>query len=1212
MSHQEIMDGNMAAAHVAYAFSDVAGIYPITPSSSMGEWVDIWQTEERKNLFDQPVKVVEMQSEAGVAGFIHGSLKTGALTTTFTSSQGLLLMLPNMYKIAGELLPAVFHVAARSITTNALSIFGDHSDVMAVRQAGFAMLSEATVQEIADLSIVAHLATLESSIPFVSFFDGFSTSHELQKVVVIDDDELRPLIPQEALEIFRQRGMNPNHPTASGTNQGPDLYFQQRETVNRHYQIVPYLVQKYMKAINQLRGTNYDLVRYYGHPEADRVIVAMGSVSETIKQTVDYLVAKNEKVGFLQIHLYRPFPIESFIDKMPASVQGIAVLDRTKEAGSLGEPLLMDVQSVFYSNQRQPNIIGGRYGIGSKDTTPSQILAVYDELTKLNPKKSFTIGIEDDVTHLSLPLGPELDLTTQDTYQVKCYGFGGDGTVGANKSILQIIGENTDNQIQGSFYYDSRKQSGITISNLRFGRAPIQSAYPVQEPDFVGVSMPGYLRKLDLVKGLKTGGVFLLNTTWSKERLEQLLPNSLKRYLAEHEIQFYVINAYKICQEVGLHGKPSVCMKAAFFKITHHLPLDVAIEAMKKEVIRKFSHKKSNIVEQNLQAIMMAIASVERVEVPADWRNCFDTEKRTIPQTTKFIQNIQEPVNRLEGNSVTVGQLIDHGMVAGDIPLGTAFAEKRSTALEVPQWNSEFCVQCNQCSFVCPHAAIRPFLVEEDELDQAPEGYVVKDFKGKDGLLYRIQVSVKDCTGCELCVKACPAQGKALKMVSVNEEYDDRLKQEAINWAFSMTLRAKENPAKPGTLAHTQFEKPLLEFSGACAGCGETPYVKLLTQLFGARMMIANATGCSSIWGGMAPTTPFSTNDHGQGPAWSNSLLEDNAEFGYGMMIANQTRRKALIPLMQAAQSEASPALFALMQDWIDHIDQGKGTIARSSKLLDLLRIEIATDTPLLQQIYEQRDLFVKPSQWIVGGDGWAYDIGFGGLDHVLASGADVNILVLDNEVYSNTGGHVSKGTPTSAIAKFSASGNKGGKKDLGMMAMTYGNVYVAQVASGANPIQVIKAFEEAESYPGPSIIIAYVPCIAHRLEGGMQETLQEAKEAVESGYWSLYRYNPSLEEEGKNPMQLDYKRPNFDKMIAFMLKQERFSSLEQVNPIEADKLFHQTILQARRRFSNYARMSGDYEAFLKRETKVQGHRQKEEKTTNKSSLQTILDTLEF
>ena len=1216
MVHQEIMDGNTAAAHIAYAFSEVAGIYPITPSSTMGEHVDSWQTEGRKNLFGQPLKIVEMQSEAGVAGFIHGSLKTGALTTTFTSSQGLLLMLPNMYKIAGELLPTVFHVAARSVATNALSIFGDHSDVMATRQSGFAMLAEGSVQEVMDLSTVAHLATLETSIPFVSFFDGFTTSHEVQKITVLDEEDIKPLLNQEALDIFRSRGMNPNHPTVSGTNQGPDLYFQQRETVNRHYQIIPYVVQKYMKQLNQIQGTNYDLVVYHGHPAAREIIVAMGSVSSTIRQTVDYLNQQGRKVGFLQIHLYRPFPVEQFLKKIPSTVTSVAVLDRTKEPGAVGEPLFMDVQTAFYESNRHPRIIGGRYGIGSKDTTPSQIVAVYDELQKEQAKKRFTIGIEDDVTNLSLTVGKPLDLTAPDTYQTKFWGLGGDGTVSMNKSNIRIIGEHTDNQIQGYFYYDSRKQNGVTISHLRFGKSAINSAYFIQNTDFVGVSMPVYLRKFDVLEGLKKGGIFLLNTNWTKEQLSRLLPNSVKKYLAENDIQFYVINAYKIAQEAGLYGKFSICMQAAFFELTKVLPMDQALQLMKTELVRTHSHKSQQVIEQNMQAISLSVGALEKIEVPKEWLHCKNEEAVKKEKVRNYTTCIQEPINRLEGNNVSVGQLIENGMVAGEIPLGTAPLEKRSVAWEVPQWNAEFCVQCGQCSFVCPHAAIRPFLAEEVELDVAPTGYRVRDFKGKDGLMYRIQVSVENCTGCELCVKACPAKGKALKMMPVTLENEEKLKEEAINWAFSMTLRTKENPAKPGTIAYTQFEQPLLEFSSACSGCGETPYVKLLTQLFGSRMMIANATGCSSIWGGMAPTSPYSTNKQGQGPAWSNSLLEDNAEFGYGMMIANSTQRKALISLMQQAKAEASTDLQALMQDWIERIDESRGTKSRSAKLINLLEEELSTKTPLLQQLYDKRDLFVKPSQWIVGGDGWAYDIGYGGLDHVLASGADVNILVLDNEVYSNTGGHVSKSTPTSAIAKFSSSGNRGSKKDLGMMAMTYGNVYVAQVASGANPIQVIKAFEEAESYPGPSIIIAYVPCIAHRLEGGMQRTLQEAKDAVASGYWSLYRYNPQLVQQNKNPMILDFKRPTFDKMIDFMLKQERYSALRQVNPLEADKLFKQTVTHARRRFLNYAKLSGDYERFIAREEKPKSADAqilaKKEKTTDDTSFQHILQNLDF
>ena len=1185
MAHQEIMDGNAAAAYIAYQFSQVAGIYPITPSSGMGELVDIWQAEGRKNLFGEKMRVVEMQSEAGVAGFIHGSLKSGALTTTFTSSQGLLLMLPNMYKIAGELLPTVFHVAARSVSTNALSIFGDHSDVMAVRQSGFALLSEGSVQEVMDLAAVAHLATLECSVPFVNFFDGFLTSHETQKINVLQSNDLKKLINQEALEIFQSRGMNPNHPTVSGTNQGPDLYFQQRETVNRNYQVVPFVVQKYMKKINELQGTNYDLVQYYGHPEAQEVIIVMGSVSSTVQQVVDHLIKLGRKVGMIQVHLYRPFPVACFLEKLPDTVHSIAVLDRTKEPGALGEPLYLDVQAALYDCPNRPRIIGGRFGIGSKDTTPAQIIAVFKELQKEDPKKHFTIGIEDDVTKLSLEIEEEIDLTPSDTYQVKFWGLGGDGTVSMNRSTIHIIGEKTDKQVQAYFYFDSRKREGVTISHLRFGQNAIKSTYLTQQTDFIGITMPAYLQQYDVLEGLKPGGIFLLNTPWNKEQLERRLPAKMKKFIANNHIEFYTINACKIAQEAGLTGKFSISMQAAFFKLTGVLPFNIAQKAMEDKIVKAFSKKSELLVSQNLRAIALSIDALEKITIPPEWGTCEDRPKKQGNYRNHFKKQIQEPFSRLKGSDISVGQLIDNGMVAGSLPLGGTATEKKSLSWEVPEWDPAYCVQCGLCSFVCPHAAIRPFLVEEDELNVAPEGYQVKDFKGKDGLMYRIQVSVEDCTGCELCVKVCPSKGKALKMIS-SIENEKKLKEEAINWAFSMTLRAKENPGKPGTVAYTQFEQPLLEFSGACGGCGETPYVKLLTQMFGDRMVVANATGCSSIWGALGASTPYTTNQKGCGPAWSNSLLEDNAEFGYGMMVANDTRRKSLIKLMEEAKNEASHDLSLLMNDWIEHFGEGKGTRARAAKLQQALEKECSETTPVLNELYSHKDLFVKPSQWIVGGDGWAYDIGYGGLDHVLASGADVNILVLDNEVYSNTGGHLSKGTPTAAIAKFSAAGNRSTKKDLGMLAMTYGNVYVAQVANGANPIQVIKAFEEAENYPGPSIIIAYVPCITHRLEGGMSRTIEEAKEAVNSGYWSLYRFNPSLIKENKCPMILDFKHPKFENMIPFILKQERFSALQIVNKKEAEKLYQLTVEQARRRFLNYAKLSGDYDSFLKKESK--------------------------
>ncbi len=1174
MRKMKTMDGNAAAAYISYAFTELAAIYPITPSSTMAELVDQWSAEGKKNIFGQPVKVVEMQSEAGAAGVVHGSLKTGALTTTYTASQGLLLMIPNMYKIAGELLPSVFHVASRALTTNALNIFGDQGDVMAARQTGFAMLSESSVQEVMDLAPVAHLASIEASVPFMNFFDGFRTSHEIQKVAVLDYEELAPLVNQEKLAEFRRRSMNPNHPSVSGMNQNPDIHFQQRETINPYYEKLPGIVQKYMTEINRLRGTNYDLVTYYGAEDAEEVIVTMGSVAQTIEQTVDYLQEQGRKVGFLNVHLYRPFPVETFLEKIPQSVKAIAVLDRTKEPGAGGEPLLLDVQSAMYETDIRPTIIGGRYGLGSKDVLPNQIVAVFDELMKERSamKKRFTIGIDDDLTYTSLEVGKPLDLTNPKTYQAKFWGFGSDGTVGANKSAIKIIGNHTDKYAQGFFYYDSKKSGGLTVSHLRFGETPIRSTYLIEHSDFVACHTAAYLHTYDLVKGLKKGGTFLLNTIWNDEQLARFLPNQLKRYLAENEIQFYTINAVKLASEVGLGGRINTAMETAFFKLAQIMPFEQVLPILKEEALKSYGHKSMKVVEKNIQAIDKTVELLHQVPVPAEWRTLEVQPRKHSENVSDFVHEIVEPINRQEGNALSVATLAKNGMTDGRMPLGTAAVEKRGVALEVPEWISDRCTMCNECAFVCPHAAIRPFLADEEEMTEAPEGFIVRDLRGADGLKYRIQVSVKDCTGCGLCVEACPAKGKALVMRPYEEE-----KEQAMNWAFAMTLLQKENPAKPNTVLGSQFNKPLLEFSGACSGCGETPYVKLLTQMFGDRMLIANATGCSSIWGAAAGVTPYTTNEQGQGPAWSNSLLEDNAEFGYGMLLATQARRERLASKMTKAFSVASDSLRLLMEDWIAHLSESEGTQQRAAKLRAAL-LEEKTNQPLLEAIYDDQDLFVKPSQWMIGGDGWAYDIGYGGIDHVLASGADVNMLVLDNEVYSNTGGQTSKATPASAIAKFAASGKYASKKDLGMMAMTYENVYVAQIASGANQMQTIKAFEEAEKFPGPSIIIAYTPCITHGLAGGMSQTLKEAKDAVHSGYWSLYRYNPLLREKGKEPMTLDFKKPDFSLMKEFMRQQVRFASLESSQPDTAELLFNKTINDAKRRFYNYARLAGQEE----------------------------------
>ena len=1175
---KKTMDGNMAAAHVAYAFSEIAMIYPITPSSPMADYTDAWSISGRKNIWGQPVKLSEMQSEAGAAGALHGAIKAGALATTFTSSQGLLLMLPNMYKMAGELLPGVIHVAARAIATGALNISGDHSDVMAARSTGFAMLAASSVQEVMDLSAVSHLTTIEASVPFLNFFDGFRTSHEIQKIDVLDYEDLAPLINQEKLRAFRQRAMNPDHPSVSGTNQNADIYFQQRETVNPFYEELPARVQKYMREINHLRGTDYDLVDYYGAPDAEEVIVSMGSVAGTVRQTVDYLNHQGRKVGFLNIHLYRPFPSENFLEKLPKTVTSLAVLDRTKEAGSNAEPLLLDIKDLLF--EQNISVIGGRYGIGGKDTRPEHIVAVFEQLKNKSVNQSFTIGIEDDQTHLSLPLAGDLDLTSVDTYQAKFWGFGSDGTVGANKATIKIIGDHTDKYVQGAFEYDSKKSGGLTVSHLRFGDSPIQSEYMISHPNFVACHNTTYVRQYDLTKGLRPGGIFLLNTSWTDEQLDRNLPAQLKKYIAENAIRFYTIDAAKIAHTTGLGRRINTIMQVAFFKLTDIMPFDKVYEILKADA-QKYARKSPKIVEQNLQAMEAALDHLHEVKVPGSW---IETKEKVItaaPADTarkRYVFNFLDKVNAFEGDQLTV-QDVATNVAAGSSPLGISAFEKRGIALEVPEWNGAACTQCNECSFVCPHAAIRPFLADEDEWNVAPEGFSVMDYRGKDGLKYRIQVSIEDCTGCGLCVEACPKKGQALKMVPYESQ-----KAQAINWAFGMTLKQKENPARSGTVAATQFNQPLFEFSGACSGCGETPYIKLLTQMFGDRMMISNATGCSSIYGG-SQAAPYATNHAGQGPAWSNSLFEDNAEYGYGMWFASQTRRQKLAAQVKVALPELSDTLAQLAEDWVEHLEDSEGTRARAEKFKALLKEE-KENSALLQEIYNEKDQFVKPTQWIFGGDGWAYDIGFGGLDHVIASGADVNILVMDNEVYANTGGQVSKGTPASAIAQFASGGKVAAKKDLGFMAMTYGNVYVAQIASGANMMQTIKAFDEAEKHNGPSLIIAYTPCITHGNYEGMSKVLDEAKAAVNSGYWQLYRYNPALEDLGKNPLTLDFKRPDFGQVRELLVKQSRFANLMKVNAEQAELLYAKAAADAKKKFLRYARMSGDYEKFIAREAK--------------------------
>lgn len=1165
------MDGNTAAAYVSYAFTEVAGIYPITPSSTMAELVDEWSANGLKNIFGETVDVIEMQSEAGAAGVVHGSLAAGALTTTYTASQGLLLMLPNMYKIAGELLPGVFHVSARAIAGHALSIFGDHSDVMSARQTGFAMLASNSVQEVMDLGGIAHLTAIKTRIPFVHFFDGFRTSHEVQKIEQIEYEEFAQLLDFDKVQEFRDRALNPEHPVTRGTAQNPDIFFQAREALNPFYTDVPDVVADYMKEITKITGREYKPFDYYGAQDATDVIIAMGSVVDTIEETVDYLMAKGRKVGVIKVRLYRPFSEKYFFAVLPPSVERIAVLDRCKELGAVGEPLYEDVRSLFYDKETKPVIVGGRYGLGSKDTTPPQIVSVYDNLQSAAPKNGFTIGIVDDVTFTSLEISKDINTTPEGTIRCKFWGLGSDGTVGANKNSIKIIGDHTDLYAQGYFSYDSKKSGGVTISHLRFGKKPIKSTYLIDEADFVSCSTQAYVNQYDLLQGLKKGGSFLLNTVWTEEELSERLPASLKKAIADNNIDFYIINATSIAEDLGLGNRTNTIMQSAFFKLAKVIDLDDAVKYMKDAVVKSYGSKGESIVNMNNKAIDAGIDALIKINVPAEWSTAVDAVEgeENVPD---FIKNVLRPMNRQQGDNLPVSTFT--GREDGTFPMGTAAYEKRGIAVNVPEWQIDNCIQCNQCSFVCPHAAIRPFLITEEELANAPEGFEAKKpvGKGLEDYKYKIQVSVLDCTGCGNCADICPSKEKSLIMKPIGTQAAEIKK-----WEYAASLPVRDNILPINNVKGSQFVKPLLEFSGACAGCGETPYARVITQLYGDRMMVANATGCSSIWGGSAPSTPYCTNSEGKGPSWANSLFEDNAEYGFGMAMAvkknRQTIENALKHLMECCNDDA---LKAAASNWIENKKNGDASKAASIELLGAIE-NIASDCTDCQKsiktVLNLRDYLVKKSVWAFGGDGWAYDIGYGGLDHVIASGEDINILVFDTEVYSNTGGQASKATPIAAVAKFAASGMKNKKKDLGLMAMTYGNVYVAQVGMGSDKNQFMKALMEAEAYDGPSVLIAYAPCINHGIKAGMGKTQEQTKNAVEAGYWHLYRYNPLLKAEGKNPFVLDSKEPTAS-FQDFIRSEVRYTSLQRAFPALADQLFAKAEQDSKNKYEIYRKLS--------------------------------------
>lgn len=1166
------MDGNTAAAHVSYAFTDVAAIYPITPSSPMADYTDMWATQGRKNIFGHEVVLSEMQSEAGAAGAVHGSLQAGALTTTYTASQGLLLMIPNMYKIAGELLPCVINVSARAIASHALSIFGDHSDIYAARQTGFAMLCSGNVQETMDLGAVAHLTAIKGRVPFVHFFDGFRTSHEIQKIESWDYEDLKEMADMEAIEAFRNRALNPEHPVQRGTAQNPDIFFQAREACNKYYDAIPELTQQYMDKVNEKIGTNYKLFNYYGATDAEHVIIAMGSVCDTIEETIDYMNANGGKVGLVKVRLYRPFSAKHLIEAIPASVKQITVLDRTKEPGALGEPLYLDVVAALKDSQfTNVPVLTGRYGLGSKDTTPAQIIAVYNN----KEKKQFTIGIKDDVTNLSLEIKENPDTANAGTTSCKFWGLGADGTVGANKNSIKIIGDHTNKYAQAYFDYDSKKSGGVTISHLRFGDSPIRSTYLINKADFVACHNPAYVRKYNMVQDLKKSGTFLLNCSWGMEEIEKHLPGQVKRYMAQNNIKFYTIDGIKIGKEVGLGGRINTILQAAFFKLANIIPIEDAVKYMKDAATASYSKKGDDIVKMNHTAIDRGVEGIVEIKVPAEWANAADEDLSVTctggkPETLKYVNTILNSVNSQTGNDLPVSAFVDDA--DGTVPLGTAAYEKRGIAVDVPVWNPEVCLQCNLCAYVCPHSVIRPVAMTAEEAANVPEGTKTVAMKGTDKT-FAITISVLDCTGCGSCVTVCP-EVKGQKALSM-DLLDTQLHEQKM-FDYGITL---EEPAdviekfKETTVKGSQFKQPLLEFSGACAGCGETPYAKLVTQLFGDRMYIANATGCSSIWGGSSPSTPYTVNKEGKGPAWANSLFEDNAEFGFGMQLAQEALRKRLINAVEnltgVAQNET---VKAALDEFLATKDSSTRNAVASKKLISALE-NCNCDNEDKKYILDNKSFLSKKSQWIFGGDGWAYDIGFGGVDHVLAAGHDVNIMVFDTEVYSNTGGQASKATPTGSIAQFAAGGKNTKKKDLAAIAMSYGYVYVAQISQGADYNQCIKAITEAEAYPGPSLIIAYAPCISHGIKGGLKGAQTEEKRAVEAGYWHLFRFNPALAEEGKNPFILDSKAPKASYQ-EFLQSEVRYNRLSRTNPERAAELFAKAEKDAMAKYEKLVKMA--------------------------------------